>query len=258
MLDIIYEDEDILAINKPFGVAVHGDGKNDFETMADFILKNYPNLENVGEDFVVEGKVMKKPGIVHRLDKDTSGVLIVVKNQDSFNYYKNLFQKREIQKEYHAICYGWPKEQKGIIDATIARSKGDIRKWTAVPKAKRDKEREALTEYEVISYFSENEDRVFENKGSTVDGDFSYIKLKPKTGRTHQLRVHLKSINHPIICDTLYSKNIPSLGFERLALHARSIRFVDQKGEMREIIASFPPDFQNAREIMQIEDEFVQ
>ncbi|MBU4479936.1 RluA family pseudouridine synthase, partial [Patescibacteria group bacterium] len=221
-IKIIYEDKNIVVINKPAGLVVHSDGKTQEPTVADWVLKNYPETENVGEPLILSsGEIIKKPGIVHRLDRDTSGILLVAKNQKSFLFLKEQFQNRTIQKSYRAFVYGEMKNDEGIIDRPIGRSSGDFRKWSA-QRGARGKMREAITEYKVLK------------RGS----GFSFVEVNPKTGRTHQIRVHFKAINYPIVFDKLYApkKNVLSstshnLGFDRLALHAYSLEFNLPSGE---------------------------
>ncbi len=242
MPPILYEDQDVLVIDKPAGLVVHPDGRGDFETLSEILLRERPELADVGEPMVLEGKEIKRPGIVHRLDKETSGCLIIAKNQESFLFFKKQFQDHTIQKTYHACLYGVPKERKGTISEAIGRSKENVRKWT-VGRGARGEMREAITHYEILATIGG-----IEGKGSTEEGVFSYVEAKPKTGRTHQLRVHFRSLNHPIIADTLYaSGREKALGFERLALHARAIEFTLPSGKVITVTAPYPADFETAR-----------
>ena len=144
-ISIIYEDKNIVAINKPSGLVVHSDGKTEEPTVVDWVLKNYPETKDVGEPLVLnDGKEIKRPGIVHRLDRDTSGILLIAKNQESFLHLKKQFQNRTIQKTYRAIVYGRVKNDEGVIDRPIGRSKKDFRRWTA-QRDIRGKESEAVT-----------------------------------------------------------------------------------------------------------------
>ncbi len=150
---ILYENNDLLVINKPAGIAVHGDGKHDTPTIAEALLHEYPELETIGEPLVVEHKgesiIVPRPGIVHRLDKDTTGVLLVAKTQQAFLFFKKQFQERTTEKVYFAYVYGWPKELKGVIKLPIGRAVGDIRKWSTGSNA-RGEMRDAVTEYEIL------------------------------------------------------------------------------------------------------------
>ncbi len=258
----LFEDEDIIVVNKPAGLIVHPDGKSDERALTHLILEAHPEMVNVGEPMQIITKdqgenTISRPGIVHRLDKDTSGVLVIAKTQDSFLFLKKAFQDRTTEKEYRAFVYGWPKEITQTISAPISRAKGDIRKWI-VAKDGRGTEREAETFVEVKKKFSIKQSGEVASPehldaGSTEKNDFAYLHLKPKTGRTHQLRVHLRSINHPIVADALYaSAREPALGFTRLALHAYSLSIPRLDGTMRTFIAPFPKDFQEALSLADI------
>ncbi|MCK5095761.1 MAG: RluA family pseudouridine synthase [Candidatus Pacebacteria bacterium] len=230
-LNIVYEDEHILAVNKPTGLMVHGDGRSNERTLADILVEKYPDMKEVGEPWESQkGKVIYRPGIVHRLDRDTSGALVIAKDQETYLYLKEQFQKRRIKKIYNAFVYGNIKEKEGVIDKPIGKSKKDFRQWSAQPGS-RGLKREAVTEYKVLA------------RGENV----AYLELHLKTGRTHQLRVHLKAIHHPIVCDSLYApKRECLLEFERLALHARSVSFSTREGEDITVEAPFPQDFEKA------------
>ncbi len=226
----LYEDKDILVIDKPSGFLVHGDGKSLDETISDWFIKNYPRSKNVGEDIVTEKGIIKRAGIVHRLDKDTSGVLILAKTQKGFSFLKNQFQDHSIKKIYNAFVYGILKIKRGIINKTIGRSDHDFRKKTT-ERSMRGEKRDAITNYIVLGEIP----------------NFSFLKVIPKTGRTHQIRVHLKSIGHPVVSDDLYGSKVKSkLGFKRTALHAKSIEFQNTEGQQIKVEAQFPDDFQKA------------
>lgn len=227
-IEKIYEDENLVAINKPAGLVVHPDGRSTGETLVDWILKEYPDIKNIGEPLVLSnGKTIFRPGIVHRLDKDTSGILVIAKTNETFAFLKKQFQSREIKKTYRAIVYGSMKKDEGVIEKPIGKSRSDFRKWSAEYGA-RGVLREAVTEYKVLALSTE----------------YTYIEAYPKTGRTHQIRVHLKAIGHPVLCDPLYAKGKPcppELG--RLALHARAIEFVALNGARLKLEAPLPDDF---------------
>lgn len=227
-IEIIYEDDDVLAVNKPAGVAVHEDGRTQEETLTDWVRSTRPGMVGVGEEMTLQnGTVIDRPGIVHRLDRDTSGILLLAKTQEAFLFLKDQFKNRKIQKLYHAFVWGELKEPAGTIDKPIGRSKKDFRLWSATSSAG-GKLREAVTRWTRLECA----------KG------ISYLALEPKTGRTHQLRVHLKAIGHPIVGDVRYgAKKGTALGFERLALHARSISFVHPNGNRMEFEAPLPDDF---------------
>jgi 23S rRNA pseudouridine1911/1915/1917 synthase len=230
---ILHTDPQFLIINKPAGLLVHADGHSDEKTLVDFLVEQFPDIVGVGEPMKLkDGTVIDRPGIVHRLDKDTSGILIVARNQEMFLHLKEQFQNHTIVKEYHAFVHGIVKKDFGVVDISIARSPRDFRRYSA-GRGKRGQERDAITEYYTVYRLLE-------------DG-LSYIKLKPKTGRTHQLRVHMQYLQHPMIGDTLYAPGKPKLlGFERQALHARAIDFSTLSGEILHFEAPFPKDFEDA------------
>jgi 23S rRNA pseudouridine1911/1915/1917 synthase len=256
-IKILYEDKNMLAIDKPAGVAVHpaveqahygagSDGKSKKPTIADWVLLNYPSTKNVGEPIKLiinnEELIIKRPGIVHRLDRETSGVLLIAKNQKTFLFLKDQFKNHKVKKVYRAFVYGSvsdPKASlltggKGVINVPIGRSPKDIRAYTA-GRGARQPLRDAITEYIVI-------DR-FRDKGE----QYSYVEVYPKTGRTHQIRVHMRYINHPVVSDPIYrgTKDL-ALGMKRLALHASSITFTQSNGELKTIEAPLPADFKKA------------
>lgn len=230
----LFENKDIVVIDKPTGLVVHADGKTKENTLCDWILKNYPEIEEVGESLILsDGSEIKKPGIVHRLDRETSGVLLIAKNQTSFLNLKQQFQNRTIKKIYKTFVWGKMKEDEGEIKRPIGRSKSDFRLWSA-QRGARGQMREAITEYKVLQ---KNE-------------EFSFLEINLKTGRTHQIRVHLKAINHPVVGDKLYApKRDYALGFERTALHAFSVEFSLLDGEKVKVEAPFPSDFQSALDL---------
>ena len=230
-LSVIYEDTDIVVVAKPAGAMTHPDGVRDEETVSDWFAARYPESVGVGEpQTLVQGTVIMRPGIVHRLDRDTSGVLVLAKTQEAHAFLKAAFQEREVHKTYLALTYGVPKERSGTIEFPIGRSRKDFRLRSAQPKAK-GKMREAVTHYEVISDI----------------GTHALMKVRPETGRTHQIRVHLKAIHHPIVCDPLYAPNHPcDLGLTRVGLHAYAIDIPLPEGERKEFSAPVPADMASA------------
>ena len=214
---------------------VHGDGKTDKKSLVDFVLEMRPEIKGVGETFVVDGKNVERSGVVHRLDEETSGVIVFAKNQEAYDRIKNQFQEHVVKKEYHAFVWGHLKETHGTVNAPIGRSPSDFRRWLA-GRGARGETRNAITEWQVVeNFFDENEDK------------FSFIKLFPHTGRTHQLRVHMKYLQKPIVSDSLYVPNLrKALGFDRVALHARKITFIGLDGEQISIEAPYPGDFDQA------------
>lgn len=241
---VLFENADLFVINKPAGLVVHSDGKTKEPSLCDWILANYPKLKGVGEPSrTPEGVSIDRPGIVHRIDRDTSGIMVIAKTQESFEYLKEQFKGRTIKKTYNTFVWGLVKEDKGKIERPIGRSRGDFRKWSAERYA-RGELRDAVTEYKVLARKSSEEGS---NKKEKIPLNFTYLEVHPLTGRTHQIRVHMKAINHPVVGDELYAPNHPKvLGFDRLALHARSIEFVGPKGIKVSVEAPLPEDFEKA------------
>lgn len=215
---------------------MHADGRTDEPTLTDWIVSKYPEIQGVGEPLVIrkgnKEEVIDRPGIVHRLDKETSGVLIVAKTNTAHAFLKEQFQNRTAHKTYLAVVWGNIKEDEGVIDAPIGKSKNDFRKWQAGDKA-RGTMREATTEFRVLKRIQENGEY------------FCLCEVEPKTGRTHQIRVHMKYIHHPLVGDSLYAENRPyMLGFSRLALHALSLKIQLPDGTSHEFRSETPEVFQ--------------
>ncbi len=227
---ILFEDAHIIAINKPAGLVVHSDGRTEEPSLVDWVKANYPTLEEVGGLHTLDsGRYEKRWGIVHRLDRDTSGVLLIAKDGDTFLDLQRQFIERKTDKTYHAIVWGTMPEKDGVIELPIGRSRVDFRQWAVAPIA-RGTLRPAITEYHVLGDYS----------------GFTLVELRPKTGRTHQLRVHMNALGHPIIVDTRYApERGKALGFARLALHAYKIKF-SYLGHSKEITAPYPEDFETA------------
>ncbi|MDB5254809.1 MAG: hypothetical protein JWL92_185 [Candidatus Nomurabacteria bacterium] len=230
-IPILFENDDLLVINKPAGLMVHGDGKTTKPTLVDWILEKYPAVAGVGEPMAGTDR----PGIVHRLDEDTSGALVIAKTAEAFEHLKAQFKDRDTKKEYHAFVWGHFKEDEGVVDVPIGRSVSDFRRWHA-GRGTRGEVREAMTRWQAVDQFvDENEEQ------------FSFMHLFPKTGRTHQLRVHMKYMQRPIVADSLYGSSKPlALGFERLALHARKLTFSLLNGQEMTVEAPYPKDFEEA------------
>ena len=223
-LKIKYEDDDLLIISKDSGIIVHPSPNSKSVTIVDILLNLYPKISIVGEN--------SRPGIVHRLDKGTSGLMVIAKNNLILNLLKDQFKKREVIKEYLAIVNGNTKE-KGIIDAPIGRHPNDRKKRALISTGK-----EARTTYEKIS--NEN--------------NLSLLKVGIQTGRTHQIRVHLSSVVHPVYGDKVYSKrykNIPSgillHSFRLKFLHPVKKNYIDIKDDIPE---EFTKEFNNIEKVL--------
>jgi 23S rRNA pseudouridine1911/1915/1917 synthase len=230
-IEIIFENKKFLVLNKPAGLVVHPDGRTEELSVTGWLLEHYPKLKEVGGDLELPaGGSIPRVGLVHRIDRETSGILLVAKDQKTFEYLQEQFQTRTVQKIYHAFVYGDITDDEGVINLPIGRSKADFRRWSA-ERGARGTLREAVTNYKVL--------------GRT--GKFTFLEVEPKTGRTHQIRVHFKALQHPIVSDSLYAPNQPqALNFERLALHARAISFNSAEGKVEHFEAPYPEDFKKA------------
>lgn len=232
---VIYEDEDVLVLNKPAGLIVHSDGRTEEPSVAGWVIKHYPALEQVGESWTSpQGEVIPRPGIVHRLDRDTSGVMILAKTPEAYAFLKEQFQDRTTEKTYQAFVYGHPKQDKGTIEAEIVRLRTVPPRWGVARTGENKKHRVAMTDWRVLS-------RVIDPE---TDQKVAYVEARPKTGRTHQIRVHFKHLGYPVVCDKLYAATRPCLlGFSRQALHASSLAITLPSGERRTFEAPLPGDF---------------
>lgn len=238
---VLYEDKNILALDKPVGLLVHSDGRSEDETLVHWLNENYPELAEVGEEQILQnGAKIKRPGIVHRLDKDTSGVILIARNKEAFEFLKKQFQDRKVKKIYHAVVWGnfSAEKMEGTIEKPIGRSASDFRKWSAEYGAKGEK-REAVTEYKVLGQ----------------NNELAYIEVRPKTGRTHQIRVHLKSISHPVMGDKLYGANpkqkeVNQTTQSRLMLHAVSVELELPDHVHIKIESPLPAEFENIKNLL--------
>lgn len=227
---ILYEDEHVLAISKPAGLVVHTDGRTEESTLDEWVIARYPDIKEVGGLHTLDSeRYVPRAGILHRLDRETSGVILVARDDETFYFLQRQFLDHSIEKTYNAFVMGVLSPEVGVIELPIGRSRSDFRQWTTGDDA-RGTLRPATTHY-----------RTLESSGA-----FSFMELSPKTGRTHQLRVHMKAIGHPILCDTRYDTPT-ALGFTRLALHALSIKIILPDGEQKTITAPLPEDFIRAQ-----------
>lgn len=219
-LDIVYEDNDLLIVNKPKNMVVHPAPGNYSGTLVNALLYHCKNSLS-GINGII------RPGIVHRIDKDTSGLLIVAKNDTSHKELAEQIKNHSFTREYEAIVYGNLKEDTGTINANIARHKTDRKKMAVVPLLGRN----AVTHYTVLKRY----------------GNFTHIKLKLETGRTHQIRVHMSYIGHPVVGDEVYAnpKNNPFKFLKGQCLHAKTIGFIHPTTkEYMEFTSSLPEYFQ--------------
>lgn len=238
---IIFENDDVVVINKPAGLIVHSDGRTEETSVAAWVLKTHPYMDVVGEPWVSpQGKIIPRPGIVHRLDRTTSGVMVLAKNALAYEFLKQQFQDRTVQKTYRAFVYGHIQKDAGVIEMEIVRIRSTPPRWGVKRHGEEKKHRAAITEWKVLSRGAD----------PATGEKVSYMELSPKTGRTHQLRVHLKAINHPVVCDPLYAPGKPCLlGFSRPALHAFSLSLLLPSGEKKSFEAPLPADFIQAESL---------
>lgn len=214
-LDIVYEDNDLLVVNKPKGMVVHPAHGNYNGTMVNALLYHC-GASLSGINGVI------RPGIVHRIDKNTSGLLIVAKNDASHLKLAEQIKVHSFTREYEAIAAGYFKETSGTVDAPIGRHKTDRKKMCVTAENSRN----AVTHYEVMRQF----------------GGYAHVRLRLETGRTHQIRVHLAYIGHPVLGDDVYGK--PYRGIDGQCLHARKIGFIHPStGEYMEFTSPLPDYF---------------
>lgn len=238
---ILYEDEAVLVINKPAGWLVHEDGKTSgAPVVVEWFLGRTPQASGVGDlGYSVKGLVLNRSGVVHRLDRETSGVLILAKTAEAYQFLKQQFKDRLVYKEYRAFVYGRIHDKWGTINRPIGRSTKDHRLRSAMKGAKGTL-RDAVTDFERIGV------------GEYENETFSYLKLIPKTGRTHQLRVHLRATDRPIVNDELYAaykiEGSNNLAMKRMALHAHVLELTLPDGQEHRFIAPVPQEFEEAAE----------
>jgi 23S rRNA pseudouridine1911/1915/1917 synthase len=219
-LEIIFEDEDVIVINKPANILVHHAPGNMESTIVDSLVDYYPAIKNVGDDEM-------RPGIVHRLDKHASGVLIVAKNNAAFKYLKDQFKNRQTKKRYTVLVEGYLDQPNGTINLSIERSKAHGRMAAKPPE---QGGREAITHYDLIEQFPHH----------------ALLDVVIETGRTHQIRVHMFAQGHPVVGDTLYRmKNTAVRDIGRLFLHATELSITLPSGEYRTFTASLPVELED-------------
>lgn len=225
-LNIIHEDKDLIVINKPSGIVVHAGVGNLKHTLVNALLAHYPPIGEVGDE------PNFRPGIVHRLDKDVSGLMLIAKNNQSFAYLKNLFKTRQIKKIYTCLVWGKIKQEKGKIDFPIGPNPKNPSRMVAVLNPRdplMQKTKSALTEFRLLKQFDKT----------------AKIKVYLRTGRRHQIRVHFKSIGHPLVNDRLYGvKRQTFLGSGRIFLHATRLEFTSPQGKKMKFVSPLPEDLQ--------------
>jgi 23S rRNA pseudouridine1911/1915/1917 synthase len=217
-LNIIYEDDDLLVIDKPAGLAVHPAPGHPAHTLVNAVLSHLSSLPDTGD--------WQRPGIVHRLDKDTSGVMLIAKNSDAYQNLTDQFRSRSVVKHYQVLVKGHLSPLDGVIEAPVGRDPRHRQRMAVVEESKG---REAKTGYHVIEYV----------------GDYTLLEVKPETGRTHQIRVHLKAIGYPVAGDKIYGVKSPHL--QRQFVHASLLGFkLPSTGDYVEFTSPLPPDLETA------------
>lgn len=219
LLDILYEDDNLIAVNKPAGMVVHPAPGHAGGTLVNAILHHCPDLEGVGG--------VQRPGIVHRLDKDTSGIILVAKNDRAHRHLQAQFKSRSIEKTYLALVHGRLEPERGVINVPIGRHPRHRKRMAVLPVARGG--REAVTEFEVMTYF----------EAATL------VSAHPHTGRTHQIRVHFASLGRPLVGDAIYGPRRDPFRLGRHFLHAHRLTFQrpDDAGPLT-LSSPLPPDLQ--------------
>ena len=215
-INIVYEDDDLLVVDKPAGLTVHPAPGHPGHTLVNAVLSHFPHLADISDSL--------RPGIVHRLDKDTSGLMLVAKNRVAQINLANQFKSRSVTKAYLSLVKGKLTPEQGLIDAAMGRDPGNRKRMAVVSKG-----REARTEYQVVQYM----------------GDFTLLEVRTQTGRTHQIRVHLAAIGYPVVGDMTYGVKSPYLS--RQFLHACRLGFrLPSTGDYVEFTSELPPDLAQA------------
>lgn len=219
-LEIVYEDSNFIVINKPAGMVVHPSAGHSSGTLVHAILAHAPDIQGIGG--------VQRPGIVHRLDKDTSGLILIAKNDRTHHYLQSLFKKRKISKTYLALVDSIPPTPTGRIEASIGRDSSHRQRMAIVPDMKG---KPAISEYKTLETYK----------------DHALLEVKILTGRTHQIRLHLAFLNCPIVGDQIYGRRNPTLPVSRQLLHAHKLEFIPPGSKTQKIFqAEIPEDFKTA------------
>lgn len=227
-IGIVYDDPDFCVVDKPAGMATHPARGTPDGTLVNALLAKFPSLPAING--------VRRPGIVHRLDKDTSGLLVVAKSERAMMALTRALAQRRIKRSYDAVVWGIPSNARGVIDAPIGRGPHERTKFTV-----REDGRRAVTHYQVVERF----DNVA-GLGRDAPAQAALLRLELETGRTHQIRVHASAIGHPIVGDETYGPVLPGLGMRRQALHAAELSFVHPvSSERLEFVSPWPNDFRS-------------
>ncbi len=224
-LDVVYEDEDLLVINKPKGMVVHPAAGHEDGTLVNALLHHCgDSLSGINGE--------KRPGIVHRIDMDTTGLLIVAKNDFSHRHLSEQLKDHSLSRTYECIVRGGFRQEEGTVDAPIGRHPTDRKRMAVTDK----NSREAVTHWRVLCTY----------------GQYTHVQCRLETGRTHQIRVHMAHIGHPIAGDPVYGIKKPELGLSSQCLHARLLRFIHPRtGEAVELSCPLPEEFEKALKKLQ-------
>jgi len=215
-IDIVYEDDDLAVINKPQGMVVHPAPGHHTGTLVNGLMYHLKNLSSING--------VMRPGIVHRLDKNTSGMMLVAKNDKSHNFLAKCLKEHSINRIYYALVEGNIKDDEGVVDAPLGRSEKDRKKRTVTTKNSKN----AVTNYWVVERY----------------GKYTLLKLKLQTGRTHQIRVHMKYIAHPVVGDDVYGSKTNKFGLNGQLLHSKTVGFIHPStGEYMEFDSELPEYF---------------
>lgn len=229
-LKIIYEDADIIVVDKPAGMVVHPAHGHRSGTLVNALLAHCPDLGGIGGEL--------RPGIVHRLDKDTSGLLVVAKNDAAYRHLQQQFKQRVVHKTYLALTEGILEATHGVIEAPIGRHPQQRKRMAVLPRGGR----EARTEYRVLEYFAQH----------------TLVEAEPVTGRTHQIRIHFAFIGHPVSGDRVYGFRKQKLPLQRQFLHAARLAFtLPASGQSVEFISQLPGDLAAVLNSLRQENRFL-
>ena len=221
-LDIVFENEDLLVVNKPAGMVVHPSPGHDSGTLVHAALGHVPDLKGIGGE--------ERPGIVHRLDKETSGLIVIAKNEQAHRWLQDQFRTRTVEKIYLALVDGKPPTPSGRVEAPIGRNNTQRKLMAVVPL---EKGREAVSEYRTLESFPAH----------------TFLEVHPLTGRTHQIRVHMAFLGCPVVGDTVYGKRHSTLELDRHFLHAYKLKItLPGEKQPRQFEVGLPRELQNALE----------
>lgn len=224
-LDIIFENDELLIVNKPAGMVVHPAAGHDSGTLVHAVLGYDPEMEGIGGE--------ERPGLVHRLDKETSGLIILAKNERAHRWLQDQFRLRKVEKTYLALVDGKPPTPTGRVEASIGRDPSHRKKMAIVPEGKG---REAVSEYKTLESFK----------------DHTLLEFHPHTGRTHQIRLHCQFLGCPIVGDAIYGRKNPSVEIDRHFLHAARLKIIlPNESSPRMFEAELPEELKKVLESIQ-------